>query len=63
MTLHPVPAELDIDTAIADVLDTFDVPWEFDRECIVVPHQDYPTLWECECPECRRLQRQAELDD
>jgi len=59
MTTPPVPAELDVDK----VLDTFDVPWEFDRGCIVVPHQDYPTLWDCECPECRRLQRQAELDD
>lgn len=54
-----VPAE----TTDLDVLDAFDVPWEFNRDCIVVPGKDLPTLWDCECHECVRLQRQAELDD
>lgn len=31
--------------------------------CIVVAGVDAATLWDCECRECRRLQRQAALDD
>ena len=28
-------------------------------ECIVIAGTDGPTLWDCECPECRQLQREA----
>lgn len=28
----------------------------FGRVCIVDPDRDGPTLWDCECDECRRLQ-------
>ena len=30
--------------------------------CIVIPGKDSPTLWDCECRECRRLQAQANAD-
>jgi hypothetical protein len=31
-------------------------------ECIVTPGKDLPSLWECACGECRRLQAQANAD-
>lgn len=50
----------------ARTLRTTDVVWvaaPAKVRCIVVPGKDTFTLWDCECSDCRRLQREARMDD